>query len=74
MKPMTLRQRIVDTITKSTPGVRWTNADLADALKAPLPSIRRASLQAMLRGEIMDGGPVTYNLSVVTYVAPLTAD
>jgi hypothetical protein len=70
---MTLRQRIVNYILEH-PGQRFTNAELAQYLNAPLPSVRRASLKAMLRSELEDGGPATYNPSVVTYVAPLASE
>lgn len=63
-----LRQRIVEYISER-PGIRFTNADLAHALGAPIPSVRRATLNAMFRAQINDGGPSSYNPSVVTYVA-----
>jgi hypothetical protein len=69
----TLRQRVVAYILEN-PGRRFTNGELADALNAPMPSVRRATLNAMLRSELEDGGPAHYNASVVTYVAPLTAE
>ncbi len=65
---MSLRKRIVDHINLNR-GTRYTNSDLAAILDAPQPSVRRASLDAMLKGEIADGGPATYNAGVVTYVA-----
>lgn len=69
----TLRQRVVAHIL-ANPGIRFTNGQLADATGAPMPSVRRATLNAMLRAEIEDGGPASYNPSVVTYVAPLTGE
>ena len=69
----TLRQRVVEEII-SNPGVRYTNWELARVLQAPMASVRRATLNAMLKSEIEDGGPASYNASVVTYVAPLEAE
>jgi hypothetical protein len=68
---MTLRDRIVEHILMN-PGRKFTNDDLYLDLgmSAPKPSIRRATLKAMMLGQIQDGGPVSYNASVVTYVAP----
>lgn len=70
---MTQKQAIIDYIV-SYPGQRFTNVEIANALGLPLPSVRRATLEAMLAGHLEDGGPATYNPSVVTYVAPLDAE
>ncbi len=64
----TLRQRVVEMVN-SQPGYRWTNEELTRRLQAPQASVRRASLKAMSLAQINDGGPSSYNPSVVTYVA-----
>lgn len=66
---MTLRTRIVNYL-EGNPGTRYTNAQLAQILAAPLASVRRASLQALRFGLLDDGGPVSYDPNTVTYVAP----
>ena len=51
---MTLRQRIVNHLA-ARPGQKFTNRQLARALGAPEPSVRRATLAGLWRG-VADAG------------------
>lgn len=69
---MTLKARIKDHIL-SNPGVRFTHDNLANVMNAPTPSVRRAALALLRENVINDAGPASYNVQVVTYVAPEAA-